>query len=59
MVVRGCFLVAIGCLGGKKAVRDGIWQVWGVLGSFGVFPRTLLLRTRIHMTKILSLFIAA
>ena len=34
--------------------------VFGVFGGgLGVFPRTLLLRTRIHMTKILSSFIAA
>ena len=36
MVVSGCFLMEIGCLGGKKAVWCGIWQVWGGLGCFGV-----------------------
>ena len=30
VVVSGCFLMEIGCLGGKKAVWCGIWLVWGV-----------------------------
>ena len=34
VVVSGCFLVEIGCLGCKYAVWCDIWQVW-------VFPRTL------------------
>ena len=37
VVVSGCFLVEIRCLGCKYAVWCDIWQVWGGLGWFGMF----------------------